>query len=100
MVPATIPMQSSGESISPVAPLHTYAFVSISNVIATSCQYEALRHISFPLQTLGKCSKMIPVMIWGTCIMRKKYKALDYIVAVVVTLGCTMFFLTGETAAN
>lgn len=27
------------------------------------------------LQTLGKCAKMIPVMIWGTIIMRKKYGA-------------------------
>lgn len=27
-------------------------------------QYEALKHVSFPLQTLGKCAKMIPVMVW------------------------------------
>ena len=28
--------------------------------------------------------------------MRKKFKVLDYGVAVVVALGCTMFFLTGD----
>lgn len=28
----------------------------------------------FPLsQTLGKCAKMIPVMIWGTIILKKRY---------------------------
>jgi adenosine 3'-phospho 5'-phosphosulfate transporter B2 len=57
----------------PAAPLSNYAAVSLSNVAATFCQYEALRHVSFPLQTLGKCAKMMPVMLWGTLIMRKRY---------------------------
>ena len=35
---------------------------------ATTCQYEALKYVSFPVQTLGKCAKMIPVMIWGYAI--------------------------------
>ncbi|XP_071720681.1 UDP-galactose/UDP-glucose transporter 5B-like [Rutidosis leptorrhynchoides] len=36
---------------------------------------------------------MIPVMIWGTLIMQKKYKGLDYFLAVLVTLGCSLFIL-------
>ncbi len=32
-------------------------------------------HPPLPPQTLGKCAKMIPVMIWGTIIMRKRYGA-------------------------
>lgn len=91
---------NSGENISPIAPLHFYAFISIANVVATNFQYEALRHISFPLQTLGKCSKMIPVMIWGTFILRKTYKVTDYAIAITVTLGCTVFFLTGSTVSE
>jgi hypothetical protein len=27
------------------------------------------------LQTLGKCAKMMPVMVWGIIIMRKRYAA-------------------------
>lgn len=64
---------TSGQDLRPVAPPQAYAAVSVSNVVATFCQYEALKHVSFPLQTLGKCAKMIPVMIWGTVIMRKRY---------------------------
>lgn len=64
---------TSGQDIRPVAPPQAYAAVSVSNVVATFCQYEALKHVSFPLQTLGKCAKMIPVMVWGTFIMRKRY---------------------------
>ena len=52
-----------GEPTSNVAPLHKYFYISFSNTIASFCQYESLRYISFPTQTLGKCGKMIPVMI-------------------------------------
>jgi adenosine 3'-phospho 5'-phosphosulfate transporter B2 len=36
---------------------------------------------------------MIPVMVWGTLIMQKKYKGFDYLVAFLVTLGCSVFIL-------
>lgn len=62
-----------------MAPPYAYAGVSFSNVVATWCQYEVLKYVSFPLQTLGKCAKMIPVMVWGTLIMRKRYGAKDYL---------------------
>lgn len=34
----------------PVAPIHSYAAVSVANVAATWCQYEALKYVSFPVQ--------------------------------------------------
>ncbi|CAD7695936.1 unnamed protein product [Ostreobium quekettii] len=86
--------------LKPVAPLYSYAVVAFSNVVATTCQYEALKYVSFPVQTLGKCAKMIPVMIWGGIMMRKKYNLKDYLVATGVTLGCTAFILTGDVKSN
>ncbi|KAL3695127.1 hypothetical protein R1sor_008778 [Riccia sorocarpa] len=88
------------KDILPVAPLYKYAAVSVSNVLSTTCQYEALKHVSFPVQTLGKCAKMLPVMVWGTFIMQKRYKRHDYIVAVSVTLGCAVFFLSAPSASS
>lgn len=67
-----------------VAKIHEYCLVSLSNVVATTCQYEALKYVSFPVQTLGKCAKMIPVMIWGTIIMRRSYTAQKYLIAALV----------------
>jgi solute carrier family 35 (adenosine 3'-phospho 5'-phosphosulfate transporter), member B2 len=61
----------NGEPVNPAAPMTSYAAISVSNVVATFCQYEALKYVSFPVQTLAKTAKMIPVMIWGTIIMRK-----------------------------
>lgn len=36
---------------------------------------------------------MIPVMVWGTLIMQKRYKGPDYLWAVLVTVGCSVFVL-------
>lgn len=65
--------QAKGLDMRPVAPPYAYAAVSLSNVVATTCQYEALKHLYFPLQTIGKCAKMLPVMMWGSLILRKTY---------------------------
>lgn len=69
--------QANGKwsEVRPVAPMYTYALVSLSNVVATTCQYEALKYVSFPVQTLGKCAKMLPVLVWGIIILGKKHTA-------------------------
>jgi solute carrier family 35 (adenosine 3'-phospho 5'-phosphosulfate transporter), member B2 len=87
---------STGGNAKPVAGIHKYALVSLSNVVATTCQYEALKYLSFPVQTLGKCAKMIPVMIWGYLINQKRYGMADVGVALAVTAGCTIFGLYGD----
>ncbi|KAJ8543772.1 hypothetical protein K7X08_025390 [Anisodus acutangulus] len=84
---------ASKKALEPVAPLYKYGVVSISNILTTTCQYEALKYVSFPVQTLAKCAKMIPVMIWGAIIMQKKYQGQDYLLAFLVTLGCSLFIL-------
>jgi adenosine 3'-phospho 5'-phosphosulfate transporter B2 len=43
---------------------------------------------------------MIPVMIWGTVIMRKRYNTKDYGVAALVTLGCSVFIMTGDVTSK
>lgn len=84
---------SSKKALDPVAPLYKYFVVSVSNILTTTCQYEALKYVSFPVQTLAKCAKMIPVMLWGSIIMQKKYNMRDYLFAFLVTVGCSIFIL-------
>ncbi|KAK4492034.1 hypothetical protein RD792_002824 [Penstemon davidsonii] len=86
-------LQASKKVLDPVAPIYKYCVVSVSNILTTTCQYEALKYVSFPVQTLAKCAKMIPVMIWGTVIMQKKYTGRDYLFAFLVTIGCSIFIL-------
>ncbi|KAK4254989.1 hypothetical protein QN277_008054 [Acacia crassicarpa] len=84
---------ASKKKLTPAAPIYKYCVVSVTNILTTTCQYEALKYVSFPVQTLAKCAKMIPVMIWGTIIMQKRYLGHDYFLAFLVTLGCSIFIL-------
>lgn len=88
------------DELRPVAPILSYASVSLSNVAATTCQYEALKHVTFAVQTLGKCAKMFPVMVWGYFILKKRYTIKDVMLAVLITTGCFIFFMTGPTASR
>ncbi|EGC38260.1 hypothetical protein DICPUDRAFT_76141 [Dictyostelium purpureum] len=89
-----------GESLKNVAPIHKYFGVALSNFCATWCQYEALKYVNFPTQTLGKCGKMLPVMLVGTFISGKKYGLKDYAIALTITTGCMIFFLTGKISTG
>merc|ERR1719168_581128 len=88
-----------GESLVNGAPLWKYAAISFSNVYASTCQYEALKYVSFAVQMLGKSFKMMPVMLWGMAISGKRYKLQDWLIAAAVTGGVTVFLLTGPTAS-
>ncbi|TQD84738.1 hypothetical protein C1H46_029664 [Malus baccata] len=66
------------KALDPVAPVYKYGLVSISNILTTTCQYEALKYVSFPVQTLAKCAKMIPVMV-------RKYSWISY--------GASLYYL-------
>jgi adenosine 3'-phospho 5'-phosphosulfate transporter B2 len=81
-----------------VAPLYKYFGISVSNISATWCQYEALKYVNFPTQTLGKTGKMIPVMVLGTLLSNKRYTGKDYVLNILITLGCTAFILTGDVS--
>merc|ERR1719498_743678 len=90
----------NGESYKNAAPLWKYLAISFSNVYASTCQYEALKYVSFPVQMLGKSFKMLPVMIWGMAVSDKRYSTADWTVALMVTLGCTEFLLTGPITST
>lgn len=81
-------------------PFYKYFFASFSNIISSWCQYEALKFITFPTQTLGKASKIIPVMIMGKFVERKTYSWHEYLTSGMISLGVCMFLLSGETASS
>merc|ERR1719161_2081123 len=83
----------------PHSSLWKYFAVSLSTFASSFCQYEALKWVSFPTQMLGKSFKMMPVMIWGMLILRKRYSLHDWLVVTAVTAGVTSFMLTGSIEA-
>eukprot|EP00466_Bigelowiella_natans_P011919 jgi/Bigna1/55988/estExt_Genewise1Plus.C_790019 len=93
---ALVMLLYSRESCSRRAPMANYFAVAISNVFATLCQYTALKYITFAMQSLSKCSKIIWVMLWGFLMSGKKYTWDEYMVALIVTAGAFMFGLSGD----
>mmetsp|Transcript_26555 Transcript_26555/g.26802 ORF Transcript_26555/g.26802 Transcript_26555/m.26802 type:complete len:344 (-) Transcript_26555:206-1237(-) len=80
------------------APFLHYAPASLSNSISSWAQYEALKFVSFPAQVLSKSCKIIPVMIVGIFVNRKSYPAVEYVEALLITSGVTMFTLSEKKA--
>ncbi|CAH8457114.1 unnamed protein product [Schistosoma intercalatum] len=76
------------------APFIEFAYASVSNVISSWCQYEALIYISFPSQVILKACKVLPVMFMGRFIQKKLYSWQEYFTAAIICLGMVMFFYT------
>ncbi|ELU06404.1 hypothetical protein CAPTEDRAFT_198389 [Capitella teleta] len=82
------------------APLCKYSFGSLSNIMSSWFQYEALKFVSFPVQVLGKASKVIPVMLMGKLISKRSYDTYEYLTAAMISLGVSMFLLTSGDAVH
>ena len=82
------------------APLYKYSFSSFSNIMSSWCQYEALKFVSFPTQVMAKASKIIPVMLMGKLVSKKQYESYEYMTALMISAGLSMFLLTSRDAVR
>lgn len=81
-------------------PTYKYAFCSVSNILSSWCQYEALKYVSFPHQVLAKASKPIPVMIMGKIVSKQKYEYYEYLTAVILSIGMLFFMVDTGSSTN
>lgn len=88
------------ESLRSKAPLIDYFSISLSNVIATSCQYEALKWLTFPTVTIGKCAKMLPVMLILNLRSGRQYAMEDFGIVGIVLAGCAIMISSGNVSAK
>uniref|UniRef100_A0A1I8HRG0 Adenosine 3'-phospho 5'-phosphosulfate transporter 1 n=1 Tax=Macrostomum lignano TaxID=282301 RepID=A0A1I8HRG0_9PLAT len=79
------------------APAFEYTWSSLSNVLSSWCQYEALLYVSFPTQVLAKACKIIPVMLMGKLVSRKSYRWDEYATAALISAGTSTFLLASES---
>jgi len=93
---ASIMILINGETFKNAAPVWKYLAISCSNVAASTCQYAALKYVTFTVQVLGKNFKMMPVMVWGMLISGKRYDKRDWMIATAVMYGIIQFLLTGN----
>src|SRR3546814_7806132 len=78
------------------AQLYKFAFPSVSNMLSSWCQYEALRYVTFPTQVLSKSFKILPTMLMGKLLHEKHYEAWEYGVATMIAFGIWLFLDSSE----
>lgn len=82
------------------APLYKYSYSSFSNIMSSWCQYEALKFVAFPTQVLAKASKIIPVMLMGKVVSKKTYEHYEYLTALMISVGVSLFLLTSQESKS
>eukprot|EP00815_Leptocylindrus_aporus_P002845 CAMPEP_0116064516 /NCGR_PEP_ID=MMETSP0322-20121206/9158_1 /TAXON_ID=163516 /ORGANISM="Leptocylindrus danicus var. apora, Strain B651" /LENGTH=264 /DNA_ID=CAMNT_0003550543 /DNA_START=138 /DNA_END=929 /DNA_ORIENTATION=- len=79
------------------APAYAYTPCALSNTFSSWSQYKALRYVSFPVQTVFKSSKVIPVMIMGRLLQGTEYPFSQYMEAAFITTGVAIFSLASKS---
>ncbi|EGD78811.1 hypothetical protein PTSG_01786 [Salpingoeca rosetta] len=69
----------------------TYAGLAFLTVVTMSCSNAALSYVSLPVQIIFKSCKLIPVMVGGILIQRKRYGVMDYFASLLLCCGLVVF---------
>merc|ERR1712003_558286 len=67
-----------------------------SNTMSSWSQYASLRYVSFPVQTVFKSSKIIPVMVMGKVLKGTSYPRSQYLEAFLITVGVAVFSVASK----
>ncbi|GAA6062280.1 hypothetical protein JCM10212_000940 [Sporobolomyces blumeae] len=82
------------ERLRPASSYSAYGSVAVFNFLSTSCQYQALRYVSYTTQSLAKTSKMIPVLVVGALVWKKKHLAREWVAGGVILAGCATYLFS------
>eukprot|EP00542_Grammatophora_oceanica_P018830 CAMPEP_0194046640 /NCGR_PEP_ID=MMETSP0009_2-20130614/22050_1 /TAXON_ID=210454 /ORGANISM="Grammatophora oceanica, Strain CCMP 410" /LENGTH=397 /DNA_ID=CAMNT_0038692011 /DNA_START=97 /DNA_END=1290 /DNA_ORIENTATION=+ len=80
------------------APLIAFTPCALSNTMSSWSQYASLKWVSFPVQTVFKSSKIIPVMIMGKMLKGTSYPWGQYVEALFITLGVAVFSVASKSS--
>ena len=70
-------------------------FIAFFYAFAMVASNQALQHVNYPTQALGKSCKMIPIMFANVMINQTKYSRFKYAAAFFITVGIVCFRLFG-----
>jgi len=79
------------------APLLAFTPCALSNTMSSWSQYASLKYVSFPVQTVFKSSKIIPVMVMGKVLKGAIYPWGQYAEAMLITIGVAVFSVFSKT---
>jgi len=82
------------------APLLAFTPCALSNTMSSWSQYASLKFVSFPVQTIFKSSKIIPVMIMGKLLKGTSYPLSRYAEAMMITVGVAIFSICSKSSSK
>jgi adenosine 3'-phospho 5'-phosphosulfate transporter B2 len=80
------------------APLMAFTPCALSNTMSSWSQYASLKYVSFPVQTVFKSSKIIPVMMMGKLLKGTAYPMTQYMEALLITVGVAIFSVLSKSS--
>jgi UDP-galactose transporter B1 len=69
---------------------------ALTYLLAMLASNEALQHVSYPTQVLGKSIKPVPVMLFGVFIAKKRYHFAKYVGVLFIVIGIALFMHKGD----
>lgn len=82
------------------APLAAFTPCALSNTMSSWSQYASLKYVSFPVQTVFKSSKIIPVMVMGKLLKGASYPMSQYAEALCITIGVAIFSVSSKSSTR
>lgn len=83
-----------------VTPLWAFTPCAISNTTSSWSQYASLKYVSFPVQTVFKSSKIIPVMLMGKVLKGTSYPCSQFFEAFMITVGVAVFSVFSKSSTS
>lgn len=74
-------------------PMRTYALIAFLSVSTMGLSNESVVYLNYPTQVVFKCCKLIPVLIGGVLIQRKRFNMYDLIGCFAMSIGLIIFTL-------
>jgi adenosine 3'-phospho 5'-phosphosulfate transporter B3 len=74
-------------------PLKVYGIIALVQLGTIGFSNASLQYLNYPTQVIFKSCKLIPVLIGGILIQRKRKGMLDFVAAIVMSIGLAVFIL-------
>lgn len=75
-----------------------FPLCALTYMCAMLASNEALQHVSYPTQVIGKSIKPVPVMILGVLLAGKRYRSIKYAAILMIVTGIVLFMKKDHVA--
>ncbi len=99
-LPSSINKSNSYNLLKRVAPISSYVMLAACSVGTVGLSNASCDFLTYPTQVLFKSSKILPVMLMGTIILKKKHHTIEYVCVVAITLGLLMLNISKSSRGH